>query len=221
MGFLKGLAAVQTELEKRPVFEDRVKAPYVNVEDGKSVKITPLQELDEGSPNFSRKNGVGIFVVTHTNPEDFTKKAPCTIDEGDCYGCARNWRQSVMMYLNVLVEDGSKDPYVAVLSKGTGKNSLGKALLDIAADEDFNNSITDKVFKLSRSGTKKDTTYSLTALPKPNDKNVEDYEVYDLEKVVFKVNPENQEKYYTGAEAGSAKEEPAAAASATSVDVDW
>lgn len=200
MGFMD-LAAVRERAKKSSTeFEDRVKPRWLSIaNDGDSVKITPLQELDEGSPNFSKKNGKGLFVLEHSNPDDFKKKAVCTIEEGSCFGCESGWSQKVVLYLNVLVDDGDNDPYVAVWSRGVGRNSVAKSLLDMASDEDFNLSISDKTFKLSRSGKGNDTSYTLAML-KPFTGNAEDYELFELDKVLFRVEPERQKKYYTGDE---------------------
>jgi hypothetical protein len=101
-----------------------------------------------------------------------------------------------------------------------GKGSVAQALLDIAADEDYDNSITDKTFKFARSGTTKDdTTYTLTNLGKEHGLNVEDYELFDLEQYVFTVAYERQEAYYLD---GAVAEKPAAKpVSPASVDADW
>lgn len=228
MGVIKGLAAIQQELAKRPQqgdFEDKPKARYVSVEDGKSIKAVFLQELDEGSPNFNEKNGTGIFVLMHTNPDNWKKSAKCTADQGECYGCKQGWKQKVLLFINVLVDDGREEPYVAIFNKGLGKGSVAQSLLNMAADDDFDLSISDKTFKFARTGTKTNTTYSLDALPKPHSLNVEDYELYDLEKYVFTVSPEKQEAYYLdGQEASSdepARERATANAGSSSVDAEW
>lgn len=224
MGFLEGLANVNSALEKKKSgdFEERVKAEWVSVDPDSSVKITPLQELDAGSPNYSDKNGVAKFYLEHSHPDNFKKRAQCTADEGDCYGCSKGWYQKVVLYINVLVDDGKSEPHVAVWSRGVGKNSVAKQLIEIAGDEDFGNSITDKSFKLTRSGKGNDSSYTLVQLPKTLVKNVEDHEVYDLEKVVFYVSPERQEAYYEGLKDGeSAPKEPAKPVAASSVDADW
>lgn len=224
MGFIQGLAGINEELAKRPTgdFEDRPKARYVKLEEGESQKLVFLQEIDEGSPNFSEKNGLALFALMHSHPDNFRKSAKCTADEGDCFGCASGWRQKVLLFVNVLVDDGKEDPYVAIWNKGIGKGSVAQQLLDMAADEDFDNSITDKTFKLTRSGTKKDTTYSLAAMPKPHTLSVEDYELFDLEKYVFTVKPEKQEAYYLDLKDGERSTERASApVSPSSVDADW
>lgn len=223
MGFITGLASVQETLAAKKSggdFEDRVKARWVSVDPDSSVKITPLQELDGGSPLFSEKNGVAKFYLEHSHPDDFKKKAQCTADEGSCYGCDQGWYQKVVLYINVLVDNGKEDPFVAVWSRGVGKNSVAKQLLEIAADEDFGNSVTDKSFKLSRTGKGNDSSYTLAQLPKPLVKNVEDHEVYDLSKVVFYVSPDRQEAYYNGGEKPAA-EKKSAPVSPASVDADW
>lgn len=225
MGFITGLAGVQEELAKRPTgdYEDRPKARWVSIPAGGApIKLIPLQELDEGSPNYSAKNGLGIFSLEHSGVPNWKKSAKCTLaDEGDCYGCAQGWKQKIVLYLNVLVDDGNEEPYVAIFSRGLGKGSVAQSLLDMAADSDFDNSITDKEFKFSRSGKgKEDTTYTLSPLPKAHGKNVEDFELYDLEKYVFTVKAENQQKYYMGDEVPAASEAKVPV-SASSVDQDW
>lgn len=225
MGFIQGLAGINQELAKRPTggdFEDRPKARYVSLDDGESQKLVFLQEIDEGSPNYSAKNGLALFALMHSNPDNWKKSAKCTADEGECFGCSRGWNQKVLLFVNVLVDDGKEDPYVAIWNKGIGKGSVAQALIDMAADTDFDNSITDKTFKLTRTGQKKNTTYSLSPMPKPHTLDLESYELFDLKQYVFTVKPEKQEAYYLdsqGAEAAPA--EQARPVAASSIDADW
>lgn len=225
MGFIQGLAGINEELAKCPQgggdFEDRPKARYVTLQNGESQKLVFLQEIDEGSPNYNAKNGLALFALMHTNPDNWRKSAACTADEGDCYGCSRGWKQKVLLFVNVLVDDGKEAPYVAIWNKGIGKGSVAQALLDMAADEDFDNSITDKTFKLTRTGEKKDTTYSLSPMPKPHTLNLEDYELFDLPKYVFTVKPEKQEAYYLDGAEAAAPAAPATPVAASSIDADW
>lgn len=225
MGFIESLGALKEHEEaKGGDYEDRVKAEWVKVDPDSSIKITPLQELDASSPNYSEKNGKAVFALEHSHPDDYTKKAMCTADEdGGCYGCENGWYQKVVLYINVLVDDGNKKPSVAVWSRGLGKNSVAKQLQDIAADEDFGYSITDKTFKLTRKGAKKESTYSLAQLPKTAVKDVEAYadDLYPLKQVVFYVSPERQEAYYLGNTGKAEKSEDKEPVSASSVDSDW
>lgn len=225
MGFIKGLASINEELAKRPTggnYEDRPKATWVSLKGGESTKLIFLQEIDEDSPNYSEKNGLALFSIQHSNPDNWRKTAACTADEGSCYGCEKGWKKKIVFYVNVLVDNGSDEPYVAIWNRGLGKGSVAQELLNMAADEDFGNSITDKNFKFSRTGTTKDdTTYALSVLPKPHDKNVEDYELFDLEQYIFTVPYERQEAYYLDLADGQAAPKENKPVSASSVDADW
>lgn len=228
MGYLQGLAAISEEMSKQGDFEDRQKATWVSLKDGESSKLTPLQELDEGSPNYSAKNGLGRVVLEHSNPDNWQKKAECTVDEGSCYGCSKGWHQKKILYVNVLEEKSGEEPRVAIYSRALGKGSVAQTFINVASDEDYGFSITDKVFKYSRTGSTKDnTTYTLSPLPKASTVKVENYQLWDLDQAPFHVDPEKQEDYYNGVplkDAGKGKasaEAPAAPATAASVDVDW
>jgi hypothetical protein len=236
MGFVTGLKAVQEIEDARPKhedFEDRVPAKWLSLKGGESVKMTPLQEIDEGSPNYDKELGLAIFSLQHSGEgANWKKNAECTIDEGDCYGCAQGWYQKTVLYINVLVDDGKNDPYVAIFSRGLGKNSVATELRDMAGDEDFNYSVSDKTFKFSRKGsTKDDTTYALKELTsaKAPDKSQYKDQLFDLPKYTFKVKPEHQEAYYNGqpfgkkaeAEAAAAPAKEAVPATAEAVDNDW
>jgi hypothetical protein len=224
MGYLDGLASVKERLDSKANsgdFEDRIKATWLTVQPNTSVKITPLQELDEGSPNYSKKMGKARFVLLHSHPDDFKKTAPCTIDEGACYGCEQGWYQKVSLYINVLVDDGVNKPYVAIWSRGLGKQGVARQLYNIASDEDFGYSVTDKSFKLSRTGKGNDSAYDLAQLPKTLVKDVEAFadEIFDIDKALFKVTYDRQEAYFEG-EGGKA-DKPKAEVSDDSVNADW
>lgn len=230
MGFIKGLAGIQQEMAKRPSggdFEEKPKARYLQVANGQSVKLVFLQEIDEGSPNYSEKNGQAVFALMHTSPDNWKKSAKCTGDEGSCYGCDQGWKTKILLFVNVLVDDGKEAPYVAIFNRGLGKGSVAQSLLDMAADEDFDNSISDKTFKFTRTGEKKETTYSLSPMPKAHTLDVESYDLFDLEKYVFTVAPERQEAYYLDGQVEAQQESsPAAAfsgagAGSSAVDAEW
>jgi hypothetical protein len=222
MGFITLAEVEERQAKKSESFEDRVKADWVKVEPDSAIKITPLQELDEDSPNYSEKMGKAKFALEHSHPDNFKKKAQCTEDEGECFGCSNGWYQKVVLYINVLVDNGSDKPFPAVWSRGVGKNSVAQQLKEIAADEDFGFSITDKSFKLTRKGGGNESSYTLAQLPKTLVKDVEAYadSIFPLEKVVFYVSPERQEAYYLGV-SQTEKSESKEPVSAGSVDSDW
>lgn len=224
MGFLTGIAAVQERVaSKGQDYSDRVKTVWANLkEDGDSSKVIPLQELDEGSPNYNPKMGTALFALEHSNPDNFKKNALCTADEGGCYGCEQGWYSKVVLYINVLMDAGTKEERVAVLSKGTGKGSVGKALLAIAADPDYDTSVSDKLYKFTRTGKGTDTSYSFSVMKAHGRDDIADKyadELFDLKEVPFKVAYDKQEAYYT--DGVTAAEKPKVEVSAQSVDKDW
>jgi hypothetical protein len=232
MGVLKGLKSINDYNkgveDRRQAAENRVKAEWFGLSDGEAAKVRFLQELDEESKNHSEKNGVGFIAVEHTSPADYRRKAACTIDSGGCYACDQfkaaqtkeersGWKQKTRLYINVLVDDGVKAPYVAILSQGTGPKSVTPTLIDFANESE---SITNRWFKIKRTGSGlSDTSHSMIPFDAKNDlPSIEDYEVYDLEKSAIRTVPlAEQAAFYSGTNATNVRQE----ASTDSASVVW
>lgn len=219
---VRGLSALEDYLNKANApFDDAPKARWLKLDDNQSVKITFLQEIDADSPQYSQKNGTVFLAVEHSNPEDYRKKALCTIeDEGSCYACemARahpktGWRSRGRLYANVLVEDGKDDPYVAILSQGTSGKSITPSLAMFASDS---GTITANAFRIKRSGTGTQTSYALMPVIKSDPINVEDYQLFDLEKVCVRHIPYAEQKAFYGFE--ETEDEPE---EVTSPSMEW
>ena len=222
MGIVKGLKDLNKALDK-PTYNDSesTQGRWVKLEDGESVKIRFLQELDPDSPNYNDKLGLGFIAVEHTNPKDYRRKALCTMDDqGKCWGCEQHrkdykagWKGRSRLYINVLVDDGKEEPYVAILSQGSSGKTVTPTLIEYAGEM---GSITNLVWRIKRSGTKTDTSY--TIIPLAKDESQFDYaplELYDLEtSAVRNLQYAEQESFFSGE--GNA-EEP----SATSSTLDW
>lgn len=203
---------------------DAGRVRYLKLKDKEAVKVIFLQELSADSPNYSQKNDLGVLAVEHVNPSDYRRHAECTIDdEGACFGCEQHkadykagWRQKNKLYINVLVDDGTEEPYVAILSQGNGPKSVTPALIEQASEFP---SITDTWYKIKRNGAElSNTSYVLTRLGE-HDKNVEDYEVNNLEERVIRQVPySQQEAYYFD---GVDRPEPAVAEVPDSQKVPW
>jgi hypothetical protein len=231
MSIVKGLknigAHVDAEEAKFNKSGDGEKSRWFKINDKQSVKVIFLQELDEESENFSKKNDLGFLAVEHVNPKNWRRKAVCTMsDEGACYGCEQHrkdwkagWKQKTRLYINVLVDDGENDPYVAILSQGNGPKSVTPHIIEQAGEI---GTITDKWFKIKRTGAgATDTSYILTPLG-AHDKNVEDYELYDLEAALRQVPYAEQAAHYHDGEEGAVETTSASAGpKATSDDEDW
>ena len=208
-------------MDKPQIVGDGSKARWLKIEDSESVKIRFLQELDPDSPNYNQKNGLGFIAVEHTNPKDYRRKALCSIDDqGKCWGCEQHrkdykagWKGRSRLYINVLVDDGKEDPYVAILSQGSSGKTITPTLIEYAGEM---GSISNLMWRIKRSGTKTDTSYTIIPLAKdevPFDSS--SLELYELEKIAVRDLPYiEQESFFNGE--GSQEE-----GSATSSSVDW
>lgn len=221
MSVIKGLKDINALLDK-PKYDSNAsngqKVRWVKLADGQSAKIRFVEELDSDSANFSEDRGLSVVIAEHTNPKDYKLKAACTIDsEGRCYGCemARKepksgWRSRLRFYCNVIIDDGTEAPYVAVWSQGISKQSAFNTIREYALET---GSISNLEWKIKRNGQGTETSYTLL----PTKPDSEPYtwgevEAFDLEKVVREIPYAEQENFYFGF---------GQAASVTSSNIDW
>jgi hypothetical protein len=223
MSIVKGLKDLNKALDK-PTYSggDENKGRWFKVEDGESVKIRFLQELDPDSPNYDEKRGCGFIALEHINPKDYRKKALDTMEtEGRDWAQEQHrkdpktgWKARTRLYINVLVDDGKEEPFVAILSQGTSGKTITPTLIEYAGEM---GSITNLMWRIKRNGSKTDTSY--TIIPLAKDEAPFDFsslELFDLEKTAVRHVPyAEQEAFYTGS--GSQEESQ----SATSSSVDW
>ena len=206
MGIMKGLKAMEKAIDhpRSSTEASGMKVRWLKLEDGQSIKVRFVNELDEDSPNFNEDRDVAIVVAEHTNPKDYKRKAVCTQDtEGRCFGCemARKepksgWRARLRFYTNLLVDDGIEEPYVAVWSQGVGKQSAFNTIREYVMDT---GSVRNPTWRMKRPGTGTDTTYVL--LPTAPDTEPfawEGVEPFNLEKVVRELPYAEQENFYLG-----------------------
>jgi hypothetical protein len=230
MGIKRGLKAIQQHIdaeEAKFAGNDGPKTQWFKLADKQSVKVVFLQELDPDSPHFSQKNDLGFLAVEHVNPDNYRRKAVCTIDdEGVCWACEQHkkdwkagWKQKTRLYINVLVDDGQNEPYVAVLSQGNGPKSITPTLIEYAGDD---GSISDKYFTIKRTGAgATDTSYTLRA-GKEHGLDVESYELFDLEKALRQVPYAEQEAHYLdGGGKPATTEDAVPAAAPTGTEAEW
>ncbi len=142
MSVIKGLKNINALLDKPKYESTGQKVRWVKLADGQGAKIRFVEELDADSANYSDERGLSVVIAEHTNPKDYKRKAACTMDtEGRCYGCemARQdpkagWRSRLRFYCNVLVDDGTEDPYIAVWSQGISKQSAFNTIREYALE---------------------------------------------------------------------------------------
>ena len=206
MSIVKGLKDLNKALDK-PTYTggEENKGRWLKIEDGESIKIRFLQELDPDSPNYNDKLGCGFIALEHTNPKDYRRKALDTMEtEGRDWAQEQHrkdpkagWKARPRLYINVLVDDGKNDPYVAILSQGTSGKSVTPTLIEYAGEM---GSITNLMWRIKRTGTKTDTSY--TIIPLAKDEKPFDFsglELFDLEKTAVRHVPyAEQEAFYTG-----------------------
>jgi len=222
MGIVRGLTALNKQLDKPQMSSDGQKGRWLQLKDGESLKIKFLQELDPDSPNYNDKMGAGFIAVEHTNPKDYRRKGLCSADDqGRCFGCEMHrrdpkegWKGRSRLYANVLVMEEKEEPYVAIFSQGSGPKSATPAVIQYAGET---GSITNVTWKLKRTGEKTETNYSIIPLPaNANDPDITKFEMFDLEKVAVRDVPyADQENFYLGISSNSSAE------SSASSSVEW
>ena len=218
MSIIRGLKDIGAIMDK-PKFESNgQKVRWVKLADGQAAKIRFVEELDEDSASYSAERGVSVVIAEHTNPKDYKRKAACTIEsEGRCFACemARKepkagWRSKLRFYCNVLVDDGTEDPYIAVWSQGVSKQSAFATIREYAIET---GSISNLQWKLKRNGQGTETNYTLIPTgPDSEPFKWGNHEFFDLEKVVREVPYAEQDSFYFGFDSGS---------SVTSNNMDW
>ena len=217
MSVITGLKNIKNKME-RPQMEEGTRARWLKLEDGQSVKIRFINELDPDSPSYDKDRGLAIVVAEHTIPRDYRRKGLCSIeDEGRCFGCEMyrkdpkaGWKARLRFYTNVLVDDGT-DQYIAVWSQGVGnKSPATNMLIEYAGDT---GSVSNLQWRLKRSGVGTQTSYTLIPLATDTEKfEWKDVEPFELEKVAIRsVTYPDQEAFYRGVDVDTS----------SSTNVDW
>jgi hypothetical protein len=210
MSVIKGLKDISALMDKPKYENTGQKVRWVKLADGQSAKIRFVEELDQDSASYSEARGLSVVISEHTNPKDYKRNS-----EGRCYGCemARKepksgWRSRLRFYCNVVIDDGTEDPYVAVWSQGISKQSAFNTIREYALET---GSISNLEWKIKRNGQGTETSYTL--LPtKPDSEPFkwDGIETFNLEKV-REVAYAEQENFYFGFDAPSI----------TSSNTDW
>jgi hypothetical protein len=217
MSVIKGLKNINALLDKPKYDSNATKVRWLNLVDGQSAKVRFVEELDSDSAHFSEDRGLAVVIAEHTNPKDYKRKAACTMEsEGRCFGCEMakkepksGWRARLRFYCNMLIDDGTEDPYVAVWSQGISKQSAFNIIREYALET---GSVSNLEWKLKRNGVGTETNYTL--LPtKPDAEPFEwgSHEFFNLEKVVREVPYPEQEAFFFGFDTPSV----------TSTNIDW
>lgn len=205
MSIYKGLKSINENMEKsgRPQ-SSGPKVRWLKLDDGQSVKIRFANELDEDSKYYDVSRGAAIVVREHQNPKDYKRKAVCTLEtEGRDWAEEMHrkdpkagWGGRLRFYINVLVDDGIEEPYMAVWSTGVSKSPTFNTIREYAVESD---GISNMQWKLKRNGKGMETNYVLIPGPVDTDPfNWSEYEAFPLENAVRHIPYSEQESFYMG-----------------------
>lgn len=218
MSIIRGLKDINAIMDKPKYESNGPKVRWVKLADGQSAKIRFIEELDQDSASYSADRGLAVVVKEHTNPKDYKRKALDTMDtEGRDWAEEMHrkdpkagWKARLRFYCNVLVDDGTEEPYVAVWSQGISKQSAFNTLREYALET---GSISNLEWKIKRNGQGTETNYTLIPM-KPDSEpfNWDGIEPFNLDTVVRHVPYAEQEAFYLGFDNGS---------SVTSSNMDW
>lgn len=159
----KTLADVLKKRQEAAERADRPKIDYFSLANNNPARIRFLQELDPDAPNYDKDKGSALFLVEHTSPQQFTRKAICTMEtEGRCFACEMNqeqpkerWWSRINMYVQVF---DAKDEKVKVLSR-SAPGPFFDQLVDWANEENEEHpgSVVGPTFKISKGPNKTDS----------------------------------------------------------------
>lgn len=231
----KNFKEVLKAKQERAERESRPKVEWFSLKNGETKFIRFLQEFDTDHRNYDSKYGTALFLDEHVSPEDWSRKAVCTMeDEGRCFACEMDkevlkivdengkdrwhpWGQKSNFYVYVVDNKGD----VKVLSRPTS-NKLFDAICEEIDEND--NSITDVTFKISK-GPNKSDSWELRKTSKEHFELPEIPELADLSAAVgFKVTYAEQRNFYIpGSKEATVASEPSVstATSAQKVGEDW
>lgn len=204
MGFLTGLkefgALVDQANEEKKIEKTKTRWLGQVIGDGQSARIRFVNELDEDSPSYTPDRGLAIVAYEHVDPDDYRHKAVCTEETGHCYGCeqvakgVKGWWKKMRFYINVLIDNGVDEPFVATWSMSVKRNPTFDILREYSQET---GSISNLTWRLKRNGTGTDTTWAL--IPTSPDAAPFDWSDIDipvLESVLYQIPYEKQATWF-------------------------
>lgn len=210
---LQDILQKKKELAER---SERPKVDYFGLKENSFARIAFLQELNDKIDTYDELRGKAIFLVEHTSPYNFKRRAECTLNEeegGRCFACEmnveepdNNWWSKINAYIQIFDFTDNK---VKVLSraKPEKEGSFFDQLIEWSIEENEGR-ITDRVFKVSK-GDKKSSWGLMPSTKVPEFPEDVEIETVDLESAVgIKLEYEKQRKFYIPSDATSREDEP-------------
>jgi hypothetical protein len=214
---VKGLAGFKATKQQQKEAEEarnRPRANYFgwknnkNKEDKDVVFVRFLQEFDDSIDTYRDDRGLPLMAIEHQAPgaKGFMRRANCTLEsDGQCYACERHredrslgWQQRKNFYIWALVDykDG-EGPQPVVINRTFGSSFVDDLIIEVESDDE--NKITNKMWKITRTGTGKSTSWKLREAKGVELYDDSDVDVMDLEEAVLRPIPYDQQAEYYGA----------------------
>jgi hypothetical protein len=193
--------------------DSRPKVEWFSLKNGETKYIRFLQEFDTDARNYDSTFGTAVFLVEHVSPEDWGRKALCTIaDEGRCFACEMDkeepfhlldeldgngkqkkkwhpWAQRSNFYVYVVDNKGE----VKVMSRSTDSKLFDALVDEIELNDD---SLTDLTFKISK-GPQNQNPWEIRSWKKEHFEIPDLPELIDLNTAVgYKVEYSEQRNFY-------------------------
>jgi hypothetical protein len=198
------LADVLKKKQERAERSDRPDVNWFSLNDNNPARVRFLQEIDPDAPHYEESKGSALFLVEHVSPQDFRRKAECTMEtEGRCFACEMNqeepkanWWAKTNFYVQVL---DAKDDKVKILSR-PAPGTFFDALFEWATDENNGSVVADSDGKAVTFNIRKGPNKTDSWVPMPTNKHLEVPEgtqLVDLTKAIgVKVEYEKQRNFY-------------------------
>jgi hypothetical protein len=193
MSVLTGLDAIRKKIDERPKGFENVGDRELtrNIDAGKSRTIRFVQEIDPDSPKYNDEYGPALVVSELQHPDIWWLTLVDTTDEeGECWAVDEGWKSKLNLYVNVVdVETGD----VFYLSRSV-LGGLGEQIIDSAGAR---GSITDSVWKISKTGKGMNTRYKLALQDLTTDEiDVDAEDLIDFRKSVLNEVPSDKQEEF-------------------------
>lgn len=178
-GIVKGAAAMREAVRPR---EQLAKFDFFKLDDGKSVQVRFLQEIDPACDGYSEENGLAFlaYILSPPTPDGWKYRYVVDEDNEQLLEDVGDWDRKGRLFINLLALRGDEWK----LELWDASKAVLRQLLEWSDDL---GGITNREFKITRSGTQTATTYIL--MPKgavPEDHDPTSYDLVDAEERLLK-----------------------------------
>lgn len=152
------------------------KKQYLTLKENESKVIRFLQELAPDGAHYDEKRGCATLVEVWTDPDDYKNRF---VAEDRSHAYDLGWRSKRHLLANVAVKNSNGSWEVAIYDQKITPAHTAKDLVEMASEF---GTICDRNYRISRTGSGTETSYSLIPLNpgEPEFTDDEIGELYDL-----------------------------------------